>query len=274
MLDIVCDAMNDNDKICVFIDGWMDGWIRYSDAITDLFGSEGVEKKVLSSEVVHTSNITGAVCSLHTIQIDRGMTWEAAFERLSVYSAQDLVPDGDSSSSSQHVDHSGFYESKREVPGRRSKGLLLAMKRRGDERSYIIAVRIKHTLGAHTPDFVFCPLSLHWDANQIRHSSVPTLVCLVLRWMFQTCSTSTASRRPKRQRIIGSRCTARASIGTGPRQTPIPLPFSAELPPFSDRPPRSTPPRFRLSCPATADRALDADAWLALLPGRTIPLLA
>ena len=129
-------------KLADWLVGWLVGWlIRYSDAITDLFGNEGVEKKVESSEVVHTSNITGAACSLHTIQVDRGMTWEAALERLNSYSAQKSLSDAESSS--QHIDHSGFYESKREVPGRRSKGLLLALKRRGDERSYIIAVSCK-----------------------------------------------------------------------------------------------------------------------------------
>jgi hypothetical protein len=169
--------------------GWL---IRYSDAITDLFGNEGVEKKVESSEVVHTSNITGAACSLHTIQVDRGMTWGAASERLNAYSAQKSLSDAESSS--QHIDHSGFYESKREVPGRRSKGLLLALKRRGDERSYIIAVSCKtHTTCTCLRHDPFLPtLSFLLHADGIRHASAPTSACLASKWTLEIFSTSTA----------------------------------------------------------------------------------
>lgn len=96
---------------------------RYSDAITDLFGGDGTEvQRAEPPKKIYTDPLTGSTCAVHNLKVDRGLSWEKALARLEAAGAED---------------RNGFYESKREVPGRNAKGWLLATRKSDD--SFFIA---------------------------------------------------------------------------------------------------------------------------------------
>ena len=54
---------------------------RYTDAITDLFGPECIVERV-GIENIFQDNVTGATSAVHTLRVDRGLSWESAVLKL------------------------------------------------------------------------------------------------------------------------------------------------------------------------------------------------
>jgi len=91
---------------------------NYSDAIRDLYGDPNFTVNLEQSEVIFTNPFTKAQCLVHTLKVDRGMSWEVALERLS--QAQKEVGE---------AFKGGFYETKNMVPGRNATGWMMAIQK-------------------------------------------------------------------------------------------------------------------------------------------------
>jgi hypothetical protein len=57
---------------------------RYTDAITDLFSPESVIERIKVEEV-YKDHVTGGTSAVHTLRVDRGLTWQAALSKLQNY---------------------------------------------------------------------------------------------------------------------------------------------------------------------------------------------
>ncbi len=64
---------------------------RYTDAITDLFGPESVIERIKMEEV-YKDHVTGATSAVHTLRVDRGLTWQAALAKLQNYGGNEQPP--------------------------------------------------------------------------------------------------------------------------------------------------------------------------------------
>ena len=57
---------------------------RYTDSITDLFGAECVVERI-KVEDIYKDHISGATSVVHTLRVDRGLSWESALAKLQSY---------------------------------------------------------------------------------------------------------------------------------------------------------------------------------------------
>jgi len=96
---------------------------NYSDAIRDLYGGESIDVKWKGCEEVYKNPVTSATCVVHTLLVDRGLTWETAMARLK--QAKE-----DAESTDDQLDfQGGFYETKNMVPGRNATGWMMAIEK-------------------------------------------------------------------------------------------------------------------------------------------------
>jgi hypothetical protein len=94
---------------------------QYSDAIRDLYAGSKVTLE--KSEDIYTDPITSAVCSCHTLSVDKGMSWDDALARL--HQAQKSA----GLKEPPEAFNGGFYETKNNVPPRNATGWLLAIQK-------------------------------------------------------------------------------------------------------------------------------------------------
>jgi hypothetical protein len=59
---------------------------RYTDSITDLFGAESLIESI-KKEDIYKDHVTGATSVVHTLRVDRGLSWESALAKLQSYNS-------------------------------------------------------------------------------------------------------------------------------------------------------------------------------------------